>query len=217
MKTILYTMIISLFFSLSVAAKEPITTQQAANTQKTILVMGDSLSAGYGLENEQGWVSLLQKNLQTQYPGWTIKNASISGETTAGGASRIIQEALTTKPAIVVIELGANDGLRGLPIDEMRRNLARMIGVAQHVGADVVLVGMQIPPNYGSDYTRQFTATYQLLAKQFKTDYIPFLLESVPMQRTSFQDDNLHPVAEVQPAIRDHVLKTLKPMLDARK
>src|SRR5690606_32233587 len=132
--------------------------------QRTLLVMGDSLSAGYGMAAEEGWVSLLADELSRSHPDWRVVNASISGETSAGGASRIIGEAWRHQPDVVVIALGANDGLRGLPLREMRRNLARMIGVARHVGAEVLLVGMRMPPNLGRDYTEGFEQVYRDLA-----------------------------------------------------
>jgi len=179
----------------------------------TVLVMGDSLSAGYGLDATQGWVPLTAARVARERPGWRVVNASISGETSAGGASRIVGEVLRVKPAVVVIELGANDGLRGLPLADMRRNLARMIGVGQYAGAKVLLVGMRIPPNYGPEYTLGFERTYRDLAALFHVDFLPFLLEPVAANRANFQDDNLHPIAAAQPALRDHVWKRLGPLL----
>lgn len=180
---------------------------------RTLLVMGDSLSAGYGMAANEGWVGLLADRLRDSHPDWAVVNASISGETSAGGASRIIGEAWRHQPDAVVIALGANDGLRGLPLREMRRNLARMIGVAQHVGAEVLLVGMRMPPNLGADYTRGFEAVYRDLARLFDVELLPFLLEPVALERASFQPDNLHPTAQVQPALRDHVWRSLAPMI----
>ncbi len=184
-------------------------------TPPTVLVMGDSLSAGYGLAAEQGWVALLARQVGRDKPGWRVVNASISGETTAGGSARVVREVLRVRPAVVVIELGANDGLRGLPLRETRRNLARMIGASQHVGAKVLLVGMRIPPNYGADYADGFEQVYRDLAAHFDVALLPFLLEPVAADRGNFQDDNLHPVAEAQPALRDHVWKALAPLLQA--
>ncbi|WP_243733070.1 arylesterase [Luteimonas yindakuii] len=180
---------------------------------RTLLVMGDSLSAGYGMAANEGWVDLLADRLRGSHPGWTVVNASISGETSAGGSARIVDEVVRHRPGVVVIALGANDGLRGLPLREMRRNLARMIGAAQFVGADVLLVGMRMPPNLGADYTRGFEAVYHDLAKLFDVELVPFLLEPVAMDRGSFQPDNLHPTARVQPALRDHVWASLAPMV----
>ena len=184
-------------------------------TPPTVLVMGDSLSAAYGLDNaRQGWVALTADRIAQQNPGWRVVNASISGETTAGGSSRVVNEVLRVKPAVVVIELGANDGLRGLPLPEMRRNLARMIGASQYVGAKVLLVGMRIPPNYGADYARGFEQTYVDLANLFKVELLPFLLAPIATDRNAFQGDNLHPVAAAQPKLRDHVWVKLQPMLE---
>ena len=185
-------------------------------TPPTILVMGDSLSAGYGLSAEQGWVALLADTIESEEPAWQVVNASISGETTAGGSARIVREVLRVRPAVVVIELGANDGLRGLPLREMRRNLARMIGASQYVGAKVLLVGMRIPPNYGADYADGFEQVYRDLAALFDVALLPFLLEPIAADRGNFQDDNLHPVARAQPALRDHVWEALAPLLERR-
>ena len=177
------------------------------------MVFGDSLSAAYGLQASEGWVSLLEQRVNTTRPGWRVVNASISGETSAGGAARVVREVARTRPAVVVIALGANDGLRGLPPRETRRNLARMIGAAQGVGAKVLLVGMRMPPNYGPDYTRAFEQNYRDLAKLFDTALLPFLLEPIALDRNAFQADNLHPVAAVQPQLRDHVWRALEPLL----
>jgi acyl-CoA thioesterase I len=182
-------------------------------TPPTVLVMGDSLSAGYGLSAEQGWVALLEDRIASVKPAWRVVNASISGETTSGGSARIVREVLRVRPAVVVIELGANDGLRGLPLREMRHNLARMIGASQYVGAKVLLVGMRIPPNYGADYANGFDQVYRDLAAHFDVSLLPFLLDPIAADRGNFQDDNLHPVAGAQPALRDHVWKSLSPLL----
>ena len=185
----------------------------AAGDAKTILVMGDSLSAGYGMSAAEGWVALLQQRLRREAPGWRVVNASISGETSAGGASRIAQAVVREQPDVVIIALGANDGLRGLPLADARRNLARMIGASQHVGAQVLLIGMRMPPNLGADYTRGFEDNYRLLAETFDTALLPFLLAPVAEDRTNFQDDNLHPTVEAQPKILDHVWPALRPLL----
>lgn len=185
----------------------------AAAPEKTVLVMGDSLSAGYGLAAADGWVSLTADRIAATKPGWRVVNASISGETTAGGAARIVDAVVRHKPAVVVIELGANDGLRGLPLRDMKRNLARMIGASESVGAKVLLVGMRIPPNYGPEYTQGFERTYADLAKLFDVPLLPFLLQPVAADRASFQNDNMHPVAAAQPKLRDHVWTALEPLL----
>ena len=187
---------------------------QSTDAPRTVLVMGDSLSAAYGLATDEGWVALTADRIADRAPGWRVVNASISGETTAGGKARIIDALDRHRPAVVVIALGANDGLRGLPIEAMRRNLAWMIGAAHGARAEVLLVGMQMPPNLGPDYTREFAASYPLLAKRFDTALVPFLLEPIAAGRDNFQDDNLHPVAGVQGALRDHVWEALAPLLD---
>ena len=185
-----------------------------ATDPRTVLVMGDSLSAAYGLSADQGWVALTAERIARQRPGWRVVNASISGETSAGGAARIVDAVVRHRPSVVVIELGANDALRGLPLRETRRNLARMIGAAQGIGAKVLLVGMRIPPNYGPAYTRDFERGYRDLAQRFGTTLLPFLLEPIAADRGNFQGDNMHPVASAQPRIRDHVWPALEPLLD---
>lgn len=187
--------------------------QTAAKAQRSVLVMGDSLSAAYGLSAAQGWVALTAQRVAQQAPGWRVVNASISGETTAGGASRIAAELKRNAPAVVVIELGANDALRGLPLTQTRANLDAMIRAAQGAKAKVLLVGMQIPPNYGRDYTQGFQTLFSDLARQHRTAFLPFLLEPVARDRGNFQTDNLHPVATAQPLLRDHVWTQLGPLL----
>ena len=184
-----------------------------ATPAKTVLVMGDSLSAGFGIAASQSWVSLTGVRMAKTNPDWRVVNASISGETTSGGAARIDAELKRLRPQIVVIALGANDGLRGLPLAQTKANLDRMIQASQAAKARVLLVGMHMPPNYGRDYTQGFAANYTALAKQHAVPLVPFLLEPIMADRANFQDDNLHPVASAQPAIRDHVWKALAPML----
>jgi acyl-CoA thioesterase I len=179
----------------------------------TVLVLGDSLSAGYGLDGSQGWVPLTAQRIATRKPGWRVVNASISGETTAGGAARVVQAVALHRPAVVVIELGANDGLRGLPLRQTRRNLAYMIGAAQGVQAKVLLVGMRLPPNYGADYTQAFEGVYRDLAARFDTAFLPFLLAPIMRDADAFQVDNMHPTAAMQPLLRDHVWTALEPLL----
>lgn len=185
-----------------------------AASQRTVLVMGDSLSAAYGLAPEQGWVALTGEKLRASKPGWKVVNASISGETTAGGASRIAAELGRHKPDVVLIELGANDGLRGLPLAQTRANLERMLVAARASGAKVLLLGMRIPPNYGSQYTEGFARNYRELAEQHGAALLPFLLEPIATDRDAFLPDNLHPDAAAQPRLRDHVWTALEPLLD---
>jgi acyl-CoA thioesterase-1 len=184
-----------------------------AKGTRTVLVMGDSLSAAYGLAPSQGWVSLTADRIGRTKPGWRVVNASISGETTAGGAARIAAELQRHKPAVVVIALGANDGLRGLPLAQTRANLEKMIKAAQAGKAKVLLVGMRMPPNYGPDYTRGFEQNFSALTKQYRTALLPFLLEPIALDRNAYQADNLHPVASAQPKLRDHVWTALEPLL----
>lgn len=180
---------------------------------RTVLVFGDSLSAGYGMAAPQGWVALLGKRLVAKRPGWNVVNASVSGETTAGGLARIDAALARVKPTVVVIELGANDGLRGLPLAQTRDNLAAMVRASKTAGAKVLLVGMRMPPNLGRAYTDGFAANYPAIAKAEDVALLPFLLEPVAGSRANFQADNLHPTAAAQPQLLDHVWKALAPLL----
>jgi acyl-CoA thioesterase-1 len=182
----------------------------------TILVFGDSLSAGYGLANGQGWVALTAARLPASAPGWQLVNASISGETSAGGAARIDAALARVHPRVLVLALGANDGLRGLPVKDMRANLERIVVAAQKAGAKVLVVGMRMPPNLGAKYTHDFEAAFSELSRQHHTAYLPFLLAPVAADRRNFQEDNLHPVAAVQPKLRDYVWTQLGPLLSAK-
>jgi len=180
---------------------------------RTVLVMGDSLSAAYGLAPEQGWVALTADRLQARHPGWRVANASISGETSAGGASRIAGELARHRPAVVVVELGANDGLRGLPLEHTRANLEKIVLASKQAGARVLIVGMRLPPNFGPQYTEGFERNFAELASEHGAALLPFLLEPIATDREAFQADNLHPVAEAQPRLRDHVWPALEPLL----
>lgn len=182
--------------------------------QHVVLVMGDSLSAGYGLAASEGWVSLLATKVAQEKPGWGVVNASVSGETTAGGAARIADELARNRPDVVAIELGANDGLRGLPLEQTRANLEAMIAAAHAANAKVLLIGMRLPPNYGPDYTRDFETLFADLAKRQQVAFLPFLLEPVAADDTAFQADRLHPNAGAQPKLRDHVWAALEPLLN---
>lgn len=173
-----------------------IVTLTKANT--TILVMGDSLSAEYGLSRGSGWVKLLEDQLQKQSSPWTVFNASISGETTSGGLTRLPGLLEQKKPGIVLLELGANDALRGLSVDQTETNLRKMIQSSKKSGAKVLLFGMQIPPNYGQDYTNQFRAIYSKLAKQEGVELLPFFMQGIASQKELFQADNIHPNEKAQ-------------------
>jgi acyl-CoA thioesterase I len=178
----------------------------------TILVYGDSLSAAYGLDPKKGWVHLLSEKLRAEKFAFRVVNASISGETTAGGVARLSRTLSEHRPKIVLLELGANDGLRGLPIATMRSNLMTMIREIQKAGALPVLVGMQLPPNFGS-YARDFGDTFGDLAKREKLPLVPFLLAGIADKRDMFLPDNLHPTAAAQPIILANVWQTLAPVL----
>jgi acyl-CoA thioesterase I len=174
-----------------------------------ILVWGDSLSAAYRMEEPQGWVALLQNRLAEQGVSWQVVNGSVSGETTAGGLARLPAMLESTGPDIVILELGGNDGLRGLPVPAVRNNLTRMIELSLEAGARVLLAGIQIPPNYGPRYTGPFYAQYRELAEQYGLPLIPFLLEGIADNPAFMQDDGIHPTAEAQPMIVDIVWEPL--------
>lgn len=180
---------------------------------RTVLVLGDSLSAAYGLAASQGWVALTTQKMRSTHPNWRVVNASISGETTAGGSARIASELKRTRPSVVVVELGSNDGLRGLSLQQTRANLDLIISASTRSGARVLLVGMRMPPNFGPTYTQGFERNYLELSKKHKTAFLPFLLAPIATERKNFQADNLHPVAAAQPRLRDHVWPALLPLL----
>lgn len=178
-----------------------------------MLVYGDSLSSAYGLPERRGWVALLEERLKRERPDYTVANASISGETTAGGLTRIATVLERHKPAVVIVELGANDGLRGLPVAAMKKNLAAIIGQSQKAGAKVLLVGMRLPPNYGDDYANAFERAFTELAKGQRTALLPFLFEGFGEKADMFQPDRIHPLAIAQPAMLNNVWKALAPLL----
>lgn len=184
----------------------------SAIAAKTILVLGDSLSAGYGIRPEQAWPSLLTQRLAERRIDYTVANLSISGETTAGGRSRLAAALAMHQPAVVILALGANDGLRGLSIEQMRGNLEAMVSAAQKAGARVLVAGMRLPPNYGP-YADQFVQSFADIAKTKKTALLPFLLEPVATRPELFQADRLHPTAEAQPLLLEHVWPKLQPLL----
>ncbi|MBI1943145.1 MAG: arylesterase [Betaproteobacteria bacterium] len=183
---------------------------------QTVLVYGDSLSAAYGMPERQGWVALLEERLKRERPDYSVANASISGETTAGGLARIGKALERHRPAIVILELGANDGLRGLPVAAMRKNLSAIIERSQQARARVLLVGMRLPPNYGIEYTRAFEQAFEELAKRHRTAFLPFLLDGVGEQAELFQPDRIHPTETAQPAVLANVWKALQPLLRSR-
>lgn len=179
----------------------------------TVLVWGDSLSAGYGLRPNEAWPILLEQRIGESKLPHKVINASISGETTAGGRSRLPAALQAYKPSVVIIELGANDGLRGLPASAMVANLQAMIDASKQAGAKVLLIGMRMPPNYGPDYTSRFENAFLDLAKANKTRLVPFMMEGFADKRNYFQQDGIHPVADAQPVILDTIWQQLKPLL----
>ena len=178
-----------------------------------ILAWGDSLCAAYGLVPSQGWVALLQTRLKAQGYDYTVVNGCVSGETTAGGLSRLPTALGQHTPAIVLLELGSNDGLRGTPLKVMQENLGQMIALSRKAGAKVVLLGMLMPPNYGPQYTQGFSDVYKDLARQHSLPLLPFLLKDVADHRDLMQADNMHPQAKGEPLVLDNVWPTLKPLL----
>jgi len=183
---------------------------------RTLLVYGDSLSAGYGLPRDQAWANLLAERLKQQQIDYTVANASISGETTLGGLRRINNTLAQHKPAIVLLALGANDGLRGQSIETMQKNLEAIINACLKAKSQVVLIGMRIPPNYGSTYTHKFHAMYGELAQRYKLPLVPFLLDGFAQNPEWFQADGIHPAIRAQPAMLETVWKTLAPLLAAK-
>ena len=181
-----------------------------------ILVFGDSLGAGYGLPLGRSWVDLLQRKLDADKLGYRVVNASISGETTLGGRHRLGVALERHRPQVVVLELGANDGLRGQPVHLMQDNLVAMIKASRAAGAQVLLIGMRVPPNYGPKYTREFHAVFADVARTQRTALVPFLLDGFADQRDLFQADGIHPSEQAQPLILDTVWKALRPILSPR-
>jgi acyl-CoA thioesterase-1 len=178
-----------------------------------ILVLGDSISAGYGLAANEGWVSLLQNRLKTQGYGYRVVNASVTGETTTGGLARLPRALSLHQPVIVVIELGGNDGLRGLPLDTSRANLQKMIDLSRSAGAAVLLLGMKIPPNYGPRYASEFENLYADLARRNKLAFEPFFLDKIALADGMMQEDGIHPTAKAQPIMLETLWPRLRPLL----
>jgi acyl-CoA thioesterase-1 len=196
---------------LPVAAATP--SVAATTASPALVVLGDSLSAGYGIRVEEGWVALLARRLEREGYGYRVVNASVSGETTVGGLARSTHVFATHHPALVILELGANDGLRGLPAADIRHNLVAIIGAARPGGARVLLVGTRIPSNYGAAYTDDYYASFAAVARETKVALVPFLLEGIALDERNFQADRLHPTAAVQPRLLETVWSGLKPLL----
>jgi len=191
-------------------------TGSAVAAPPVVLIVGDSLSAGYGLTMTENWPRLLQERLAADGYPHRVVNASISGDTTSGGLARLPRALERTTPSIVVIALGGNDGLRALPVAEIRRNLARMIQLSSDAGAEVVLAGIHIPPNYGPAYTSDFHEVFHELAQEYGTGLIPFILEGVALQPGLMQADGIHPTAQAQPVIVENVWPALEPLLGGK-
>jgi acyl-CoA thioesterase-1 len=179
----------------------------------TLLVLGDSLSSAYGIGPREGWVTLMEERLKQQKFDYNVVNASISGETTSGGAARIDEALARTRPALVIVALGGNDGLRGLPVSQIKANLTHIVENAKRRGARVLLLGIRMPPNYGPQYVREFEAVFTEVARRHKTPLVPFMLQGVAEQRDLMQPDNIHPTAAAQPVILETVWKKLLPLL----
>ncbi len=189
-----------------------------ANNRPVLLVLGDSLSAEYGLARDTGWVKLLEQRLERQAGNeYSVVNASISGETTSGGLTRLPALLKNHRPSVVVIELGANDGLRGLPLDLMRKNLRAMIDASRTAGARVLVVGMRIPPNYGRDYSERFFAVFGEVARETKVAHAPFILDGLAEDLSLFQSDRIHPTEQAQSRMLDNVWPHLQPLLAPRR
>jgi len=215
-----YSVFLALLLTMANAWAAPqavVQTSSKVDTRKTLVVFGDSLSAGYGLAQGQSYPDDLQRKLDAQGYAWRVVNLGISGDTTAGGLARV-KTGVALKPALVLLELGGNDGLRGLPLTMTRENLEQMIVAFQRVGARVVLAGMTLPPNYGPDYIQGFETIYSSLAAKYKLPLIPFLLKDVATRDMRyFQRDGIHPTAEGAQIVANTVLRTLKPLLGAAK
>ncbi|WP_444890982.1 arylesterase [Microbulbifer sp. DLAB2-AA] len=191
-------------FSLVLLLFIPIGAAQASKAD-TLLVLGDSISAAYGINEEQGWVQLLQERLQEMGKKVRVINASISGETTSGGLTRLPRLMQEHNPRWLIVELGGNDGLRGYPPQSLQRNLMEMVKLAKNSGVEVLLLGMRIPPNYGRAYTNAFAAVYPKVAKSEQVGLVPFFLETVALEDGAMQSDGIHPTAKAQPALLEHV------------
>lgn len=203
MPTIAESLAVFTFVTTLLAAAFPVAAKESGIVRERVMVFGDSLSAAYGISPKDGWVALMDAKLRPQ--GIAVVNASVSGETTRGGLSRIKADLARLRPTIVVVALGANDGLRGLPNADTRKNLEAIITAARGATARVVLIGIQIPPNYGLEYAQQFRDMYADIAAKYKLPFVPFLLEGLADKLELFQADRLHPTAAAQPKILDNV------------
>ncbi|WP_321791126.1 arylesterase [Caballeronia sp. J97] len=190
--------------------------QAAPQPKPAIVVLGDSLSAEYGLPRDTGWVNLLRERLTKEHFDYSVANSSISGDTTSGGRARLTAVLSRIRPAIVIVELGANDALRGVPLATTETNLRSIVDASQAAHAKVLLIGMYVPPNYGPDYTQKFHAVYERIAKDKNVPLVPFLLAGIADKPAMFQSDQIHPTVQAQPLLLDNVWPTLKPLLGAK-
>ena len=208
------TVILAGLVSFALATIAPVAAFGAEHSmQRTLMVFGDSLSAAYGIDEADGWVNLLAEKLATEKPSYTVTNASVSGETSIGGLARLPAALEEFQPAIVILELGGNDGLRGLPLELLKDNLTAMIEMCLAAHAEVLLAGIQIPPNYGPRYTEPFHALFGEIAEDKRLPFVPFLIDGIPQQPELMQEDGIHPKAEAQFMILDNVWPILAPML----
>jgi acyl-CoA thioesterase I len=186
-----------------------------AQTKPAIVVLGDSLSAEYGLPRDTGWVNLLRDKLAKERFDYSVANSSISGDTTSGGRARLTAVLTRIKPSVVVVELGANDALRGVPLTTTETNLRSIVDASQAAHAKVLLIGMYVPPNYGPDYTQKFHAVYETISKEKNVPLVPFLLAGIENKPSMFQADQIHPTVQAQPLLLNNVWPSLKPLLGA--
>ena len=203
-----------LFLTLLVFSWLAVAGRAAADSAYTLMVYGDSLSAAYGIDESEGWVELLSKKLANEGYPYQVVNGSVSGETTTGGLSRLPAMLDSYQPDLVILELGGNDGLRGLPLNAIRQNLVTMAEMSLESGAEVLLAGIQIPPNYGPRYTEPFYQQFSEIAEQLELPLVPFLIDGIPQQPELMQNDGIHPKAEAQSMIVDNVWPVLKPLLE---
>ena len=202
-----------LVFDISAANAASAASASHVPSSPSIVVLGDSLSAEYGIDRDTGWVALMRKRLAQSALNYNVVNASISGETTEGGLTRLPAVLKRAHPSLVIVELGANDALRGVPIATTTDNLRRIIEASEAVGAKVVMIGMRVPPNFGPDYAEKFYGTFGNLARQYHAGYVPFLLDGIADDPTQFQADQIHPTAAAQPRLLENVWPSVKPLL----
>ncbi|WP_074264764.1 MULTISPECIES: arylesterase [Paraburkholderia] len=201
------------FSAIPLAARAANPPNATVTARPVIMVLGDSISAEYGLPRDTGWVALMRQRLANERIDYSVANASISGDTTSGGRARMPELIQRLKPSIVIVELGANDALRGVPLPTTEDNLRTIVEQAQQAHAKVVLIGMYVPPNYGPDYTQKFHGVYEQISKDLHVSLVPFLLAGIADKPDMFQADQMHPTQQAQPVLLDNVWPTVKPLL----